>query len=78
MDDYTPTTEEVRDRYWINDGGFSDPEDAKRFDRWLASVRADAWDEGEEAGESNALAWDGWRYRSDYVVASNPYRSEKQ
>lgn len=33
---YTPTTEEVRDGYWINDGGVSDPEDAKRFNRWLA------------------------------------------
>jgi hypothetical protein len=44
-DEYTPTTEEVRDGHWINDGGISDPADAKAFDRWLAEVIREAREE---------------------------------
>ena len=35
--EYTPTTEEVRKRYWLNDGEPSDPDEALEFDRWLAA-----------------------------------------
>ena len=37
-DDYTPSTDEVRARYWIVDGGVSFPDEKEDFDRWLASV----------------------------------------
>ena len=44
MTDYTPTTEEVRDKY----ASWSDayPE----FDRWLAEVKAQAWEAGYVSG----------------------------
>lgn len=38
---YTPTTTEVRERFWIDDGGISDPADAAAFDRWLAAHDAE-------------------------------------
>lgn len=45
MTKYTPSTEEIRDRWMDFDGG-PDPEDAAEFDRWLAAhdaeVRAEA------------------------------------
>ena len=41
MTDYTPTTEEVRS-YFMG-SSFSRGE---QFDRWLAEVKAQAWEEG--------------------------------
>lgn len=51
---YTPTTEEVR-RQW-NNAVRSDLVAARSadFNRWLASVRADAWDEGRSVGKAEA------------------------
>ena len=40
MSDYTPTTEEVRNQWAC------EPDEYAEFDRWLASVKAEAWDEG--------------------------------
>ena len=62
---YTPTTEEVRDAwitftaYW----GVPASRGGNPFNRWLASVRADAWDEGNRAHPKFGI---------------NPYRSDKQ
>lgn len=53
MTDYTPTTEEVRGLY-----SMGNPEEIFEFDRWLAEVKAQAWQ-------------DGW-YAKDTDV--NPYR----
>jgi hypothetical protein len=52
--EYTPTTEEVRARYQTasrNKFGHRDPKRITdtEFDRWLAKVRAEAWDEGYSA-----------------------------
>ena len=72
MSDYTPTTEEVRKNYWV---GTAFSKNAMRtadkileyeaFDRWLAEVKADAWDEG-------------WLHNVDDRIWSslhdNPYR----
>ena len=69
MTDYTPTTEEIRiGKRKITDGKFYYTEryvtDAE-FDRWLAEVKADAWDEG-------------WLHNVDDRIWSslhdNPYR----
>ncbi len=38
MTDYTPTTEEVRDRY----NTFDNPKTEAEFDRWIAEVKAKA------------------------------------
>ena len=42
MSGYTPTTEEVRNRYLSE--VFT--EDEAEFDRWLAGVKDEAWDKG--------------------------------
>ena len=54
MSDYTPSTDEVRDRFsLVVTSGLYEPSAlrravkySKQFDRWLAAVRADAWNEG--------------------------------
>lgn len=46
---------------------------AAEFDRWLAEVKADAWDEGHDAATDEAPdgVWpDAW------IDAHNPYRQE--
>ena len=52
---YTPTTEEVRWQFSTDSPSEFMPE---QFDRWLAEVKAEAWEEG----------WDSDLY------AVNPYR----
>lgn len=70
-DDYTPETEEVRETYAdatcidLDDPAHAHgcPQDAE-FDRWLASVKADAWDEAiGEAAEQGTIQ-----------IPTNPYR----
>lgn len=59
MNEFTPTTEQVRDGYAIDpEDEYRDPINApanrraneRYFDRWLAGVKADAWDEGFKQG----------------------------
>jgi hypothetical protein len=45
--EWTPDTDEVREEY-IAYG--SAPDRGEAFDRWLAGVKAEAWDEGCNAG----------------------------
>ena len=76
MSDYTPTTEAVRNAFakcrgcyrCESDGDGDDrPSHKAEFDRWLASVKAEAWDEcaAEVEGCHDCLAYQG---------ISNPYR----
>ena len=70
--DYTPTTEEVRKDYWI---GTAFSKNAMRtsdkireeaaFDRWLAEVKAQAWQEG-------------WDTKPPYQEINNPYRQRER
>jgi hypothetical protein len=68
MSDYVPTTEEVFHCYQYC-SIMEDPESAHeaepQFDRWLAEVKAQAWDEGVAAHR-----------RYDYP--ENPYRGENK
>lgn len=72
MSDYTPTTEDIRAAY-ENRAAIGPPamaadyeEAAAQFDRWLASVRAEAWDGGFRSGVAYQVDDnDAWR---------NPYR----
>lgn len=43
----------------------------------VARLRAEAWDEGEDAGQENGANWDGWRYSGDFPL-TNPYRQEAE
>jgi len=93
MDDYTPTTEEVFDAWeaalWEGIADNKSRADADwdgdrmraQLSRWLASVRADAWDEGRNAigsyKQGHAVDCAGWE-DCYCAVYTNPYRSEKQ
>ncbi|WP_054953071.1 hypothetical protein [Flaviflexus massiliensis] len=46
----------------------------KMVDRWLDEVRAEAWDEGFDAGERDAFDLDE---NPDHECLKNPYRKEK-
>lgn len=81
--EFTPTTEDVRERYWlatVNDTDFPGAEGAAsrlraEFDRWLAQhdaeVKAEAWDEGAQAARNEDFLAD------DFVETPNPYRAEE-
>ena len=72
--DYMPTTEDVRNRYWINDGDWACLEDAAAFDRWLAAhdaeVRRATVDrvlevlEGQGIGVDSEL--DNWTFHAPF------------
>jgi hypothetical protein len=78
MSEYTPTTAQVRGEYAedIVPIGVAEAE----FDRWLAKVKAEAWDEARSAppqylGPDNGHSWDcmGWE-DCHCDTYPNPYR----
>lgn len=74
--EYTPPTEEVREAYQMTGDGLDFRVFAARrgeeFDCWLASVRAEAWDEGHRA-PIYISNFDG-----DYLGKTpNPHRKEQ-
>jgi len=62
---YTPTTEEVRDQYCLDDG-LRYTEHEAGFDRWLAEVKAQVWADGYTAGTHD--------WRTESLTTPNPYR----
>jgi hypothetical protein len=82
MSEYTPTTNDVRQFYQgrlvKGDDGvyvFADEEKSNaEFERWLAGVKAEAWDEG--FGKSPKLIYRDGRYVVVYRdgIVLNPYR----
>lgn len=51
-----------------------DPDRVAEFDRWLAGVKADAWDEGEQAGMRRA----DWEYgATPNMPKPNPYEGDR-
>ena len=75
MCDYTPTTEEVRGAYEgqlikVGDNAYQllDEAHAKaEFDRWLAEIKAEAWEEGYAHGNADA-------FTEARLDRDNPYR----
>jgi hypothetical protein len=67
MSEYTPTTKRVREVYALFD------EDEDEFSRWLAGVKAQAWDEGAmyAAVECNAIEDESEPW---IATGENPYR----
>ena len=61
----TPTTLEVRESYTYFRGTIPTVEHEAEFDRWLNEVKAEAWEEGANAGYADALA--------DRETMRNPY-----
>ena len=71
MSEYIPTTADVRSNYEearCSYFGVSGNHFEEEFDRWLAGVKADAWDAGVDVG------WDARGVGPDPV---NPYRGEQ-
>ena len=77
---YTPTTARVLDAYiWCDMASTSDEWDAARtaeFDRWLAGVKADAWDAC--VSQAEACGYIGLNDASELESIFNPYRQEAQ
>ena len=72
MIDYTPTTEEVEERYCCDPYAFEFGCDHKRspdFYRWLAEVKAEAWEEGYAQGDADART-------ENRLDSENPYTKE--
>lgn len=71
-----PDSDEVRDLYVAAYGNLTIDEVHERetgFNRWLAGVKAEAWDEGFTEGLGDGCSCDGclkW--------VSNPYREETE
>ena len=55
MDDYTPSTEDVRESYTYFRGAIPLVEHEAEFERWLNEVKAEAWEVGANAGYEEAL-----------------------
>lgn len=72
MSDYTPVTiEDVRDAYaGAYHAGHNYHQGTAEFDRWLASVKAEAWGEGFKY----AAFTEGYL---DELEEENPYRKEQ-
>lgn len=72
MSDYVPTTEAIRQQ-WNNAVG-SHLKDSRNdeFLRWLNSIKADAWDEGFDAGELDVFQHEQHDWANACIV--NPYR----
>ncbi|ROT86957.1 hypothetical protein [Bifidobacterium mongoliense] len=89
---YTPTTEEVRE-CWTTRNDIGNPyetdadveerhhEESVKFDRWLRTVKAEAWHEGQERGWTDAMESvqpdDTAVSRALAGVSPNPYESEE-
>lgn len=72
MDEYTPTTEEIREGYvGLPADAYSDPLVSAEFDRWLADHDAAIWEQGKFA----MIAYQQGA-RSKIPYPKNPYRGE--
>lgn len=74
MSEYTPTTEEVRNKFWLGEYDLSKTDwitSEANFNRWLAEVMADVWQDGAYhiAGKDNELV--------HVADTENPYRQEE-
>lgn len=70
MSDYTPTTEEVRWQFSTDSPSEFMPE---QFDRWLAEVKAQAWQEG-----THAMALELQDHMDNHRCVTNPYRQGEE
>jgi hypothetical protein len=81
MSKYTPTTAEVSRRYMLGaweESGDTSGDDVSQFDRWLASVKADAWDEGDNARRLFVESDDYSTWPMDFrAQPGNPWRGEQ-
>ena len=77
MSDYTPPTPVIRGAYIQLHSGASWESKQPRldeFNRWLNRVKAEAWDEGFDAGERDAF---DLNENPDHECIPNPYRQEQ-
>ena len=61
MDDYTPSTEDVRESYTYFRGAIPTVEHEAEFERWLNEVKAEAWEVGANAVYGARLGYEPMR-----------------
>lgn len=75
MSDYTPTDLEVKVAFMAAAGHKTfRGERHEAYDRWLASVKAEAWDEGYDSGDSDGFYAGEQGGIHDKDRETNPYR----
>lgn len=79
MNEYTPNTEDLRRAWWMDNDNPADNEGESdlSFDRAIAEIRADAWDEGAKwaAVEAGAIRDE----RNAFLApGDNPYRAQRK
>ena len=88
MTDHTPTTDVVRDACTFPRERLGEPRpiNPEAFDRWLAEVKAEAWDEGHQTPRvrnpsgCDCGAWAGYecacgRWGNGKIITPNPHRN---
>ena len=81
MSDWTLTTKQVREDFATRMDHHLDESRREAFDRWLEQVKAEAWQEGHDAGweDRHADALIGWMASGPHESdAHNPYRQETE
>lgn len=87
--EYVPTTEHIRDyvemggepRPWEPPTPEGEALEVKRreaFDRWLETVKADAWDEVADNLGEYAEVDDSLIHLADNIRDANPYRKQEE
>ena len=79
MSDRTLTTKHVREDFATRRVPHIDESRREAFDRWLEQVKAEAWQEGHDAGweDRHEDALIGWMASGPHESdAHNPYRKE--
>ena len=71
VNNYTPTTEEVRSAALSDDWGSGLM--PAEFDRWLAEVKAQAWEEGLMSIKPHLSVWP-----KEHHLPVNPYCQRKE
>lgn len=71
-------TENVRGAVVLAMEGFWHPDAGADFDRWLADVKAEVWDEAVATSRSILHRRSPYHYETDIdmIVEPNPYRQE--
>ena len=86
MSDYTPTTDDVEDAWcsrYDGEHAWASGEERRGYEaefyRWMEQVKAEAWQEGHDAGweDRHEDALIGWMASGPHESdAHNPYRKE--
>lgn len=79
MSDYTPTTDDIQRLVYEYGSSSTVKITWEDFNAWLAQVKAEAWEEGFNAGEGEAYEHEArLQWSMPHTCAKNPYREETE